>query len=407
MRVEIRVKARVRRMLQYPARSREWAASITRIFLLPVVLSVALVVGLVWGMPGGVPVPSDSNVSAYSTKVVSKVGWPDGRYVSFRDPQALALDSKGRLFVADVGSREVYVLDKNYRLEAIIGNTSNATIRTPGMNLPGDVAFDSAGRLYVCDWQVDAVHIFDPNLSYLGSVPLPNGFASCIAVDSKDRLIVGHYRLGGRSGLLVFTANESDPTHGSMILQNSFQICPPGEDCTGLYGSPDDITVDSQGRIIVAEGPTMEQVDLNRRTVRVVVLDEEFRWLMSFGSFGDWPGALVGIHSVAVDPSGVFVVADGANRISFFFPNGTYAGRVGASGSDPGKFSGLGGLLVVGPGRILVPEYFNDRIQEVLVDIPSLRPISISEFGALAIIALCAGVAYARNDRAERPILCA
>jgi len=381
-------------MSRYPAWSRQWAASITRVVLPSVVLSAALVVP-VWGIPSGVPIPTDSNVSAYSTKIVSRISWPDGRFVSFQDPQALALDSRGRLFVADVGSREVYVLDSNYRLEAIIGSTGNATITTPGIRLPGDVALDSAGRLYVCDWDpsTPAVHIFDPDLAYLGSVALPEGFAECITLDRRDRLIVGQYRALGESWFMVFTANKSDPRHGSMILQTSFQICAPGGNCTGLHGCPDDIIVDSQGRIVVGEGPSQWAPDLTR----VVVLDEEFRWLLSFGSLGSWPGALTGIHSLAVDSSGVFVVADGANRISFFFPNGTYAGRIGASGSDPGKFSGLGDLLVVGPGQILVPDYFNDRIQEVVVDMRSLRPVSISELGAAAVMVLCGALAYARS----------
>jgi DNA-binding beta-propeller fold protein YncE len=309
------------------------------------------------------------------------------------DPLALALDSKGRLFVA--GATEVYVLNKDYLVEAIIGNTSSATIKTPQMGWPGDVALDSAGRLYVCDWKNDVggVHIFDPKLAYVGLVRLPSvpAAATCMAVDSRNRLIVGQYVSGGESRFLVYAANESDPKHGSMILEKTFQLCPPVQNCTGRHGSPEDITVDSRGMIVVAERPTQEAPYLNR----VVVLDEEFGWLVSFGSGGDGPGSFQGITSAAVDPSGVFIPTDWQG-ISFFFPNGTYAGRIGGSGSEPGQFSGIGRLLVTGPGQILVPEHLNDRIQEITVNISSLRAIPIPDFGALAFIVLC-GLACARS----------
>jgi len=284
------------------------------------------------------------------------------------------MDSKGRLFVVDGASREIYVVNKKGQVEAVIGNTTNSTVRIYNMGIPGDIALDSRDRLYVVDLRVRAVHILGSDFSYLGLIPVHEGFPTCVAVDSTDRVIIGNYRAHLEdSGFLVYRMTP-DPANPA-VLETWFQICPPGENCTGRHGTPNDIAVDPYGRVVVVEGGVSWDLIIDR----VVVFDKDFRWLFSMGSPGKDPGHFVNVCSVAVDPSGVFIIADATGRISFFLPDGTYAGRIGEEGSETGQFGVIGRLLVTGPGIVLVPEFENGRIQEIAVDVRSLRPIRIPE----------------------------
>jgi len=345
-------------------------------------VSVLLLAVPVSAAQEGVPVPSDSNVSARVTRLWRSFPRVDvAGEVSLAWPSSLAMDSKGRLFIADLGPQggvgpgRIYVLNRDFQVEVVVGNTEDCTVRIPQITYPLDIALDSHDRLYVADLDLSrdeqAVEILGPDLSYLGSVPIPDGGPSCVAVDSKGRLLVGNFRALGESQILVYATNKSDPTGGSMILQTRFQICPPGENCDNLHGWHNDISVGPDGTIVITEAEEGPGVGL----FRVVVLDKDFRWLFSFKVPGQDPGTYLPVHSTVVDPSGVFVVAS-LGQVAFFFPNGTYAGRIGRQGAETGEFSrGFGLLLVTDRGRLLVPETGNARIQEVAVDMGTLRPV--------------------------------
>ena len=315
---------------------------------------------------------TDSNVSAFATGVWRSFPRADvSGEQALLQPYSLCEDANGRLFVLDIGSREIYVLNGKSQVEATIGNTSTATIRIPNMGIPGDIALDSRGRLYVVelDWHVRAVHILGSDFSYLGSIPVHEGFPNCVAVDSMDRVIIGNFRAGVEGTCYLVYATSPDP-HKPVSYETSFEICPPDENCTGRHGFPNDIAADSYGRVIVVEGGISPDLIIQR----AVVLDKDFRWLFSMGSPGKGPEQFTGICSVALGPSGMFVVPDSTGRISFFLPNGTYAGRIGQWGSQPGEFGIIGRVMVTRSGSLLVPEFENGRIQEVRLDWNSLKP---------------------------------
>jgi len=333
-------------------------------------------------------VSSDANISAFVTGCWESFPWADapGQVVSIT-PGSIARDSRGRLFVTQGSEKgfppgEIFVLNSRFEAEAILGSTDRCTVRIPQIRIPADIAVDSHDRLYVADWgSYDAgIHIIGPDFRYLGTVRVlgwldeSHGFVSSLAVDSRDRLVVGFATGGGKSRIAVFAANESDPTGGSMVLERSFYLCAPGEDCKGQYGDPYDITVGPSGRIIVSERTANPYFP----KMRVIVLSPDFEWLESFKVPGTNSGSYLPIYSVAADPSGVIAVyaADpSVSRISFFLPNGSYAGSIGRCGSGLGEFDGIGDLLAVAPGRLLVAEFKNQRIQEVTVDLTTLRPV--------------------------------
>ncbi len=375
----------------------------TRIPLI-VCAAAMLVGGLAWGVPVGVPLSSDCNTSAVLTDVWTSFPLADGPgELSLTYPRTMCVDSTRRLFITDLGpsggayteERSILVLNQDLRIEAVIGSSNHSTISIPEIVGPGDMAIDSQDRLYITDWVTNQVNILSRDLDYLGSVRMPEdgGAAWCIALDSQDRLIVADYRGLGQSRILVFSRNQSDREGFSMVLDRTFQLCPPGEDCSPRsYGIIWDVSVGPDGRIYIAETSLQYM-----KVERVVVFDKDFNWLFAIGSkVGDQqPDVFNNMGQVAVDRSGVIVVEDeGRDILSFFFPNGTHAGRIGWGGAESTQLSRIGDLLSTQEGVLLASERGSDSIVRIMVDLSSLRPTKLigESVGALWMMLLAVSV---------------
>ncbi len=355
----------------------------TRIPLI-VCVTALLVCGLAWALPVDMPVPSGSNTSAVLTDVWTSFPLAyKPEELSLIWPKTMCADSTGRLFIKDLGpsggaytkETSILVLNQDLKVEAVIGRTNHSTITIPEIVGPGDMAIDSQDRLYITDRITNQVHVLSRDLEYLGSVRMPKdgGAAWRIALDSQDRLIVADYRGLGQSRILVFSRNQSDREGFSMVLDRVFQLCPPGENCSPRsYGIIWDVSVGPDGRIYIAEKSLQYT-----RVERVVVFDKDFNWLFAIGSkVGDQePDVFKYIGSVAVDRSGVIVAEDdGRNILSFFFPNGTHAGRIGWGGTASTQLSRIGDLLSTQEGVLLASDWGSVRIVRIMVDLSSLRP---------------------------------
>ncbi|MGQ9586524.1 MAG: hypothetical protein ACUVXG_14145, partial [Anaerolineae bacterium] len=333
----------------------------------------AQTIGPVWSFmtnrPPYTPLPTDSNISAYVVNEYSTFPRADGPgQISLVDPAAFCLDSKGRLFIADSGRREVIVVNRKGQVEAIIGNSTSADVRIPGMGIPRDVTIDAQDRVYICDFWYSTIHMVGPDLTHLGNISInweTLGRPWCVAVDLQGRLLVGCDTTMGDSRVAVFLVNQFHPSWS--ILQTTFNLTPPGE---RLSGWPLDIVVDSEGRILVGERPNFAV----RNHARVLVFDRDYRWLCTRGSSGDGPGQFARVDSVAVGPFDTVVVCDGAtNWVSFFLQDGSYAGRIVGTEAET-----IRSVLVTGTGILLVggPGY---GIREIGLDWRALRPLQIGE----------------------------
>lgn len=205
-------------------------------------------------------------------------------------------------------------------MEAVVGDSSTATIRAPWLKDCNDVAVDSRGNVYLVDLGNSSIWILDEGLNWLGAVPIPPhrdpGFPVCVAVDSRDRVIVGDWRVFGGSRIIVYTQGKEP---AQLDLEAVFQFNPPDE--SPYCSTPADIAVDSEDRIIVAE---TSNPFVTRE--RVHVFDKEFNWVTTFGSAGSRPGQFVGIGSLAIGPEDTMLVSCPdlySSTVSFFFSNGT------------------------------------------------------------------------------------
>lgn len=337
------------------------------------------------GVPPSIVVPTDSNIRATVQSVKATFMRKDAQWeYSLVEPISICHDSRGRFLLADSARHEVFVLNEKLQIEGIIGNTTESTIPIFWVSSTEDLAVDSHGRVYLCDIRFSAVHVLDSDFRYLGRTTLLDTWsvAHSVAVDSQGRLLVAVFRPSGESGIYVFRVNMSDPTRLPTIFDRFVQICPPGQGCTGAHGNIRDIAVDSEDRIIVVEGNSME----SPYTARLVVLDSSFRWMFSVGGRGSEPGNFLGPGAVAVGPAGTIIVADAAtDMLSFFFANGTYSGRIGREGSEPGEFKNPAGLLATDSGQVFVLELRGKRMQQLSVDFASLRPmVAVYESPVLA-----------------------
>ena len=91
---------------------------------------------------------------------------------------------------------------------------------------------------------------------------------------------------------------------GKQLVMTLGEAGVPGEDGTH-FGSPQDIAFLPDGSILVADG---------LRNARIAKFDKDGKFVSQFGSRGNGPGQLSGVHGIAVDKDGKIYVADRTNR---------------------------------------------------------------------------------------------
>ena len=118
---------------------------------------------------------------------------PDNR---LKSPHGLAVDSQGRLYVADTGSSKIKIFDSDGSFLRVFKfkNDSSSSV----LDKPWDLAFDSQGLLHIIDQRMAAVITCTLNGEVLFATMAsrrtnhPMGFSrpSDIHIDSKDRIII-------------------------------------------------------------------------------------------------------------------------------------------------------------------------------------------------------------------------
>jgi DNA-binding beta-propeller fold protein YncE len=91
---------------------------------------------------------------------------------------------------------------------------------------------------------------------------------------------------------------------GKQLVMTIGETGVPGDDATH-FGSPQDLAFLPDGSFLVADG---------LRNARIAKFDKSGKFVSSFGTRGNGPGQLSGVHGIAVDKNGRIYVADRSNR---------------------------------------------------------------------------------------------
>jgi sugar lactone lactonase YvrE len=138
----------------------------------------------------------------------------------------------------------------------------------------------------------------------------------------------------------------------------------------GQFQQPHALALDQSAALT----DTIHVADLENHRIQVFSVDGQL--LDTWGSAGAGDGQFVYPEEITIDPDGNIFVADGfydggVPRVQKFRPYGNWRTSWGGYGSDIGLFNDLSGTAVDSKGRIFVADWANERIQV-------FRPISMT-----------------------------
>lgn len=258
-------------------------------------------------------------------------------------PYGLAVDSKGRVFVADSKVLAVFIFDTETREAELIKNGAQARFGwITGLTI------DDSDRLYVADSKMRRVLVFNPQHQVEGSINEGMAGPGGLAIDAENRfLYVADAEL---DQVLVY---DADPPYKLLrkigTTGKEHSLTTPGD-----FGRPSNVAVDQENNLYVSD-------TLNNR---VQVFDAEGNFIRTFGKAGDGPGDFARPKGIAIDGDGHVWVADGMqNRVQVFTPEGKLLIWMGESGKLPGQFRALAGLAIDKKNRVFTSEQYPGRVQ--------------------------------------------
>ena len=302
---------------------------------------------LVWPPPPLEPRIRYLNSIATSDDVRGKKGFWRKLWEFFRGPDiramikpmSVAVDGKGRIYVADPAARMVHLFHparNRYRSIDTIDETS--------LQFPISVALDDRDHLYVADGHRKRIFSLTsrgrPGRIYgkAGQLQRPAG----IAVDSRRRLL--YVADPPAHDIKIFSIDDGR-LKGSIGRRGTA----PGE-----FNFPTWLAVDAGSRIYVTDS-------LNGR---VQILGADGKPVASFGKLGVTTGSFSSPKGVALDSDGHLYVADaGFDNIQIFDQSGRLLLYFGGSGQAPGLFWMPGGVFIDEKDRIYVADSYNRRVQ--------------------------------------------
>ena len=327
-------------------------------------------------------------------------GFADGSdptAVQFNSPNAIAIDSKGVVYIADTANNRIRTISGSTTATVagngtagITGNGSAATSAT--LFGPGGVLVDSSGNFYIADTVNNVVRKVSGgtinnfagtgNASYSGDLgpaigadlQLPTGLAldsagNVYIADSKNNLI----RKVDKNGVITSYIGGTGPTAGR--LSNP----------TGLW-------MDASNTLYIADTGNRRIVKFAGSTFTVVAGNG------SAGFSGDGGPAIRAMLNnpvgVAVDAAGNVFIADSNNsRIRKVTPDGnivTIAGKGGASYSGDGgpatsaAFSFPRGVTVDSSGNVYVADTQNHVIRLLTPAFPTITAGGVGNAASFA-----------------------
>jgi DNA-binding beta-propeller fold protein YncE len=315
-----------------------------------------------------------------------------------RFPEAVAVDGRGNVYVADQLSYVVQKFTANGEFESEWGSYGGGA----GQFGPiGGLATDAAGNVYVVDSSHNRIEKFDPSGLFLNAWGHRGGALGEFSFGSSQDptkppgggiAVAGSHVYVADSGnnrIERFALDGSEPlqwgTKGSApgqmryprgVAANANEVLVADDDNhriekfdpngafekaagshgtgPGQFGFPYGVSLDAAVNAYVAD-------DMNHRIVK---LNPELGFIGAWGGFGSKPGQLAFPRALASGPAGTTYVADTANgRVQVFDPQGAYLRSFGASGRSLSVLTAPQGLAADPSGGLLVSDSIGNRIE--------------------------------------------
>jgi uncharacterized protein YjdB len=303
-----------------------------------------------------------------------------GTAASYNTPSAVAVDSLGNIYVADVSNNLIRKIVGGVTTTLAGSGTAgsqNGTGTVASFSRPYGIALDSAGNVYVADSVNNLIRKISPagvvtTLAGSGDAGAADGtgtaasfnFPTGVAVDAAGNVYVGdqlNHKIRKITVSGVVTTLAGSGTAGA--------IDAPG--ASASFNTPGGLAVDSAGTVYVAD-------QLNNK-VRKVTAAGVVTTLAGSGSRGavNATGAAASFWlpaALAVDNSGTVYVADQFNqKIRSITSAGVVttlagAGTAGAADADTGDsatFNNPGGIALDGVGSLIIGDLDNHNIRKV------------------------------------------
>ncbi|MFQ5695753.1 MAG: 6-bladed beta-propeller [Terriglobia bacterium] len=257
-------------------------------------------------------------------------------------PYGIAVDSRGRIYVADGYLRSVLIFDRTAGRMEQRGHSAQAAFA-----LPVGVALDAKDWLFVSDSFAHSITCFDTKgkvRAQFGHDELqrPGG----IAIDRKRHRL---YVADAKANRVAVFDTETFAFRRYLGAPST-----PGLQEPGRFAAPTNVAVDRRGNLYVTD--TWNH--------RVQVFDRRGRFLRAVGSHGTRPGNFVRPKGIAVDSEGHVYVADAEfNNFQILSPEGQPLLAVGSLGREPGQFTLIAGIFIDEHDRIYTTEHLGGRVQ--------------------------------------------
>lgn len=288
-------------------------------------------------------------------KKTKKQGWmdrlagttpeSDNPHVLFQlgQPYGMAVDSKGRVYVADSRVGAIFVFDTETRKAELIKNKVHAHFgRIIGL------AMDDNDRLFVSDPGLRHILVF--NSKWEAEDVITDGMVSPgnMTIDTENRLLyVSDIAL---DQVLVYDADSLKLKRKIGTTGHNHELTTPGD-----FAKPTGLAVDKDGNLYVCD-------TLNNR---IEVFDADGTFITAYGKNGDGPGYFARPKGVTIDSDGHIWVADGMqDRVQVFTKDWQLCITFGGHGLLPGQFQGLVDVIADKNNRIFTSEIAPGRVQQ-------------------------------------------
>lgn len=257
-------------------------------------------------------------------------------------PFGIAVDSKGKVYVADEKVGAIFIFDTQTKAVELIKNGLQAKF-----DLITGLAIDDSDRLFVADANLHHVVVFNPKHAVeaiiTGSMDQPVG----LAIDNENRFL--YVADSGRDQILVYDADTYKLLRNIGTAGKNHTLTEPGQ-----FSRPVGVAVDSDGNLYVTD-------TFNNR---VEVFDADGEFVSTFGKAGDGPGFLARAKGIAIDCDGhIWVVDSMQNRVQVFNREGKLLIWFGGSGLLPGQMSVPVGIAIDKDNRVFTTEQYPGRLQ--------------------------------------------